>query len=286
MVIKQWFGRGYERFTHHDMNRVNSNAKELFAFFAPSGVPNLRTNYTRADQFDYQDFQALELAIKAMGGYIGQIFAVEEAWGYNRTVSWVDFERVEAYLYMIYVNRGGTNPRQTVPDWMFFTLYAKKWEGTGPYHQILDAETAEEYTAVAFCDPLATVQAFADHINAVLKVVNPPDERISIVAYGIKPTEDIPIIIKKGVFKMQARVNLPASAWVGSGPWTQSVSVAGLSVNSIGIVGAGQQQTVDQFLAFRDASMRLSAVGTNTATVQVVGDKPTIDISIVVAWEG
>ena len=76
------------------------------------------------------------------------------------------------------------------------------------------------------------------------------------------------------------------TAWSGTGPFTQAVTIAGMTATKNGIIGLAPTATAAERTAAKAASLMLTSQGTNTITITADGDKPTIAIPIVVALLG
>ena len=80
---------------------------------------------------------------------------------------------------------------------------------------------------------------------------------------------------------------LSAASWSGSAaPYTQAVAIAGMTDTKKAIAGLPHTATGAQFLAALDAQMHVTSQGTDTITVTAEGDKPSMDIPILVQIMG
>ena len=77
-----------------------------------------------------------------------------------------------------------------------------------------------------------------------------------------------------------------STSWSGSGPYTQSVTVSGLTANTNGSIGLAASATAAQREAAREAMLAVTAQGTNSITVTADGDKPTVSLPVVVTILG
>lgn len=83
----------------------------------------------------------------------------------------------------------------------------------------------------------------------------------------------------------QVSANL-TTTWAGSGPYTQAVTIAGMTSTKNGMVGLAPSANAAQREAAKAASLMLTSQGTNTITITADGDKPTVALPIVVTMLG
>ena len=76
--------------------------------------------------------------------------------------------------------------------------------------------------------------------------------------------------------------SLTASKWSSSAPYSQVVTVTGITINSTGVIGVSQAATQAQWQAANYAQLRITAQGPNTVTITAYGVKPTVDIPCVI----
>ena len=69
-----------------------------------------------------------------------------------------------------------------------------------------------------------------------------------------------------------------STTWSGSGPYTQAVTVSGLTASSSGTVGVAQTATQAQWQAAAKAQLRVTAQANNSITITAYGVKPTVAI--------
>lgn len=284
LMVKIWDGDPAEYFTYMDMNRVEYNANICAREAGVTQVDFIET--TRASQFRYDEAQKLENLLQATAQALGLTISIESAWGYNRTVSYIDFERWESNLWQIYQSLGGVGER--IPSDKFLitsnlTLFKNEWLGTGPYYMDKDVPSVYADTeAIAYVNHTATVLQRMSEYNAVLRVVPNGDRKVRIYALSIKPREDIPIKVSIGGFRMHQVISLPASGWTGSGPWTQNVSVQNGAVDAV--IGQHEGMTAQAVEQMMYGMLHVSAISGNTVTVRVIGKKPTINLNPMLLW--
>lgn len=98
------------------------------------------------------------------------------------------------------------------------------------------------------------------------------------------PTEDTQAARKGYVDTTAVSVTIPASGWTGSGPYTQTVTVAGLTDGRRCMVYPAYGDDADANIAMREACGCLSYAkreGQNV-TITCLEDKPEVDIAVIV----
>ena len=286
LMVKIWDGDPAEYFTYMDMNRVEYNANICAREAGVTQVDFIET--TRASQFRYDEAQKLENLLQATAQALGLTISIESAWGYNRTVSYIDFERWESNLWQIYQALGGIGER--IPSDKFLitsnlTLFKNEWLGTGPYY--MDKEVPSIYSdteAVAFVSEVATVGQRAAEYNALLQAVYAGDRRIRVYAQSIKPRENIPVKVTTRPFEMYKSFTLTAAGWQGSGPWTQAVDIGQTVANAV--IGSDERNSAEQVQAFAEAIIGVSAISGSMVTVRAIGTKPATDVYATIMWSG
>ncbi|MEL4862183.1 hypothetical protein AAEU42_13120 [Pseudoflavonifractor phocaeensis] len=81
-------------------------------------------------------------------------------------------------------------------------------------------------------------------------------------------------------------VTLTAAGWSGSGPFTQTVSVSGLSADKNGSIGLAQSATAEQRAAARDAMISITGQTDGSLIVTADGEKPTVNLPAIVTLLG
>lgn len=283
LTFRTWKGSDAERFRFYEQNRIMANLKRLADMV---GVAFEYEDVTRADQFSISLQNRIESAIKQICAELGISAPMETSWGARRGLTYKDFDRVERWLHEAYKALNGEGGRiewDEARNYDPYTLYADNWTGTGPYEYALPTDLGTEYAdGLIWVAPSATVAERAAEYNAMITVVN-STEGVLLRAYGIKPKEDIPIIITRGLSTMHESATLTASGWAGSGPWTQNVVMA--NAVTTGVLTISENTTSAQAIQFAKAGVSVSAVNGNTVTVRAVMAKPTVNLPVMIIYE-
>lgn len=91
---------------------------------------------------------------------------------------------------------------------------------------------------------------------------------------------------KQNLKSTSCTISMTAAGWSGAGPYTQTVSVPGMTADTNGIIGLAQTTTAEQREAARDAMISVTGQAVGSLTVTADGDKPTVDIPSVVTMLG
>lgn len=84
----------------------------------------------------------------------------------------------------------------------------------------------------------------------------------------------------------EVSATLSSGSWSGTGPYTQAVTVSGMTSAKKAIVGLALSATTEQFEAALDALLHVTSQGTDTITVTAEGDEPSVDIPILIEIVG
>ena len=103
---------------------------------------------------------------------------------------------------------------------------------------------------------------------------------------GEGDTEDAVAGTDYGIPVVERTATLAAASWSGSGPYTQTVAVSGMTSSKKAIVGLAMTATTAQYEAAADAGLRVTSQGTDTITVTAEGGVPDVDIPIIVEIVG
>lgn len=292
LMCKIWDGDANEYFTWLDMNRVEYNLNLLAE---EVGVPTVEfIETTHASQFRWDEAQKVEALLASIASEMGIAVPVDDGWSEGHSVSYVDFERWESGFWSLYKALGGLGeriPADKVLVTYHATLFASAWRGTGPYWQELDMPSVidEDVEALAYIAHTATVEQRSAEASAGLYVrgrsgaQTVSDRKVRIVAPGVVPKVDLPLRLSIGGLSMHQEITLSASAWSGSGPWTQTVTLSSSPINAV--IGAWEGMSNAAVEAMTEAMISVSALSGTTATIRAIGTKPTIAINPIVMWE-
>lgn len=75
---------------------------------------------------------------------------------------------------------------------------------------------------------------------------------------------------------------LAAANWSGSGPYTYTLTASGVTTSSNGSVGLSLGATDEQYEAAALAKIRITSQSANSITLTAIGDKPTVDLPVVI----
>ncbi len=285
LMCKIWDGDENEFFTWVDMNRVEYNANILASEVGVATVSFIETE--RKSQFRFDEAQKLENLQEAVAAKLGISISIESAWSYNRSVSFIDFERWESNFWTLYTALGGTGER--IPAGKILvtysaTLFVDSWSGSGPYHYDLTMPGILSSTdALAYISHTASIGQRMSEYNAILYAKIISDRHVRIVAMGAKPTEDLPLNISIGGFHLHQIISLPSTGWSGTGPYTQTVTLSSVPVNAV--IGPHEGMSNDEVIAMMKAMISVSAISGTSVTIRALGDKPDIDIEPAIMWE-
>ena len=73
---------------------------------------------------------------------------------------------------------------------------------------------------------------------------------------------------------------LLASGWSTTAPYSQVITINGVTADTNGVIGVADTATRSQYEVAAAANLRKIAQGANTITVMAYGEKPTINIPI------
>lgn len=129
-------------------------------------------------------------------------------------------------------------------------------------------------------DAAGNVPVTAQNVGAVPTSGGTMTGNLSLPA----PSEVAHAVNKAYVDTTAVTLSLPASGWVGSGPYTQTIAVQGLTDGRRVMVYPAYGDDLDTNLAMREACACISYAqrsGSNV-TITCLEDKPAVDVSIIV----
>lgn len=285
LMVKIWDGDPAEYFTHMDMNRVEYNANILAQEVGVATVEFMEA--TRADQFRYDEANRLESLIQRVADAVGVSVSTEASWSHGRSISYIDFERWEAGLWTIYKALGGVGER--IPAGRILAnyhaiLFPDMWRGSGPYFMDLTMPAVHLDTeAMVFVTHTADVDQRQAEYNATLRAVHNGDREVRLYCLNLRPRVGIPITMAIGGLQMHQEVNLTASGWSGSGPWTQDVTVPSEATEAV--IGQWEGMTDSAVEQMASAILFVSKISGSTITVTAIGEKPTMDLNPMILYD-
>lgn len=157
------------------------------------------------------------------------------------------------------------------------TMYSCSYAGT-------DGTNGSDGKSVTVCgvapDENGNVALTAGDVGAVPASGGTMTGNLSLPA----PSEVAHAVNKAYVDTTAVSLSLPASGWVGSGPYTQTIAVQGLTDGRRAMVYPAYGDDLDTNLAMREACACVSYAkrsGSNV-TITCLEDKPAVDVSIIV----
>ena len=144
-------------------------------------------------------------------------------------------------------------------------------------------EVKEDTEAMVFVTHTATLEQRVAEYNAVLRAEPYGDGIIRFRALSIRPKVSIPVTVAIGGLQMQKELSLPASAWSGTGPWTQTVTVP--SEVKEAVVGQWEGMTDTAVQQMMEGMLHVSAVKGSEVTVRIMGKKPTMDLNPMLMYD-
>lgn len=288
LTIKYWTGGDNEYFDYEDMNRVNRNANIISKEAGTTSVSFADVKHD--SQFDYSEFQKLENFIRTIAGKLGVSVSMVTTWGVNRSVSYVDFERVEKALFDCYKKLGGIGERVPADKRVSVVkvvLGADKWTPDYPYFQdFLIADLRSDMSASVFLSTPNNSEQFAEMTWGLLRVKLLSNYKVRVYADGKPPNIDVPITIITELLSMEKKTVLTVGGWSGTGPWVQTIPIDGTDPSkTIGQIGQDERSTPSSNTAFIQALPRVKAFNVGSVVIEATGKKPTVDIPVVVLYE-
>lgn len=91
---------------------------------------------------------------------------------------------------------------------------------------------------------------------------------------------------EKANLSVAINATLLSSAWSDDSPYTQTVTVEGLKADSNGVISIAQNATSEQIEIVCDAGLYISNQADGTLTITAYGDKPNVDIPVIIILLG
>ncbi|WII07049.1 hypothetical protein PED39_05525 [Methanomassiliicoccales archaeon LGM-RCC1] len=284
LMIRRWDGVGYgdkeEFFTFGDMNRCEYNANLIAQ---EAGMPTVEfIETTRASQFRFDEMQKLENLIAAIASEIGVSISPAPVWFAGRSVSYVDFERVEANTYTVYQALGGVGDRVESHQFLVTahaTLFANEWQGNGPYYIDLTMPAIHPgRDAIAYVDHNASFSQHVAAVNAILRAQILGERTVRVTALSLRPEVNIPIKVTVGMMEMSTDITLSAAGWSGSGPYTQEVTLSDVESVADAIVGPCDSTTNAQAIEIARCGLVVTGLTGNKVEITALFAEPSIDL--------
>lgn len=91
---------------------------------------------------------------------------------------------------------------------------------------------------------------------------------------------------EKANLSVAINATLLASAWSENAPYIQTIAVDGLKADSNGVISIAQNVTSEQIEIVCDAALYISGQADGSLTITANGDKPNVDIPVIIILLG
>ena len=160
---------------------------------------------------------------------------------------------------------------------------------------ILGARTVNFYddswsTAVAKvrADDTGLMVIVGSSVRFTTEEINAGGTRITNLGVPKDTTDAISVGAALEIFaeKSTSATTTLSTSWSGAGPYTQTITVSGVTASNNGVIGIAQSATAAQREAARAAQLSVTAQSENSITVTADGQKPTVEIPVTVILLG
>lgn len=91
---------------------------------------------------------------------------------------------------------------------------------------------------------------------------------------------------KKANLSISKDIILSANDWSNTAPYVQTVAVEDVTADINGVISIAQNVTTEQLEMVYDAALRISGQADGSITITADGDKPTVDIPLLLILIG
>jgi len=238
----------------------------------------------RRDMADFDEFNKVEghTADMAAAKSLTLPTPPERTWAPFRSFAFGDPQRMENNLFTIYESAGGSGLPTDSDNVATVRLYTSEWQAIpeGFKQTVLCPIAVPNMNGVASFSTWLNTEGARQGRNSTPFISDVGAGTITVTIYGTKPIRDINIEVHKRVAVIRI-LTLQVAGWVQQtdSTYTQTVSVAGVTATSEGIVGYQQTISKDAFIDGQMAKIRASGQGEGTVTFNAVV-KPTLPIPV------